>query len=111
MDAPPVLRERDYLPPPAMSKSSNIKQPYAVIALTGVLLFCLGWMLLNTWFALQGKAGNTTTKTLTVSTWGNENETATLHSLLQEFEAQHPGLQVRVRHMPEFYTQSLQMLL
>jgi hypothetical protein len=89
-----------------------------------LLMFLSGaWMFFNTQFSIgemkrffsgaSSPASATPDRrvVLSLSTWGNEGETQTLRRLLQRFEASHPDIRVQLRHMPEFYTQSLQMLI
>jgi multiple sugar transport system substrate-binding protein len=79
--------------------------------LLGVLLLvALGWMGLNTFYAWQKQQRQNGLKTIVLSTWGSEQERAILNPMLRAFEQAHSGVKVQVRHMPEFYTQSLQML-
>jgi multiple sugar transport system substrate-binding protein len=87
--------------------------PFSIMmrTLLGVLLLATSWMVLNTLISKQRKGSTDEAVSLTLSTWGNDSEQATLRTLLKQFEASHPRIQVTVRHMPEFYTQSLQMLL
>jgi ABC-type glycerol-3-phosphate transport system substrate-binding protein len=76
-----------------------------------VLGFVIGgsllWMFWQTWQHAQQQS---TKPSLTLSTWGTPAELQTLKGLIQDFEAQQPQIQVRVRYMPDAYTQGLQLL-
>jgi multiple sugar transport system substrate-binding protein len=45
-----------------------------------------------------------------LSSWGSAQEVSVLKSLLKEFEATHPQVQVELLHIPENYYQKLQLL-
>lgn len=51
-----------------------------------------------------------TATTLTLATWGSQEEMTLLHEQLADFEAQHPDTHVVVRHIPENYLQKLHLL-
>jgi multiple sugar transport system substrate-binding protein len=82
------------------------------------LLFFLGallvssflWMLYQSWHAVLGGVPNGKT-TLTLSAWGTLEELHTLKTQVHAFEEAHPSLKVHIRHMPDLYTQGLQMLI
>gem|GEM_PF-323195 len=89
--------------------------------LLGLMVISIAWMAFNSQFSIgdikrlfSGDASLSASArrvTLTLSTWGNEGETQTLRRLIQNFETSHPDVRVTLRHMPEYYTQSLQMLI
>ncbi len=62
------------------------------------------------WQTWQHAQQQSTKPSLTLSTWGTPAELQTLKGLIQDFEAQQPQIQVRVRYMPDAYTQGLQLL-
>lgn len=49
--------------------------------------------------------------TIKLSAWGSAEETAVLKSLIQQFEKQHPRIQVELLHIPENYFQKLHILI
>lgn len=56
------------------------------------------------------QADKTDSPTLTLATWGSQQEMTLLKAQLQRFEATHPGLKVTLLHIPERYDQKLHLL-
>ncbi len=77
-----------------------------------ITLFSLSllWMAYQSWHAFLGGVPNSET-TLTLSSWGTLDELQTLKTQVHAFEEAHPTLHVKIRYMPDLYTQSLQMLI
>jgi multiple sugar transport system substrate-binding protein len=49
--------------------------------------------------------------TITLSTWGSQQEIDVLKTLLKQFEANNPGVHVRLMHIPENYFQKIHLLI
>ncbi|MBY0405481.1 MAG: sugar ABC transporter substrate-binding protein, partial [Cyanobacteria bacterium] len=62
-------------------------------------------------FPNSSNPGPVTSKHLTFSTWGSAEEIAITKSLIAEFEAQHPDIQVELIHIPDQYYQKLHILI
>lgn len=52
-----------------------------------------------------------TTATLTFSTWGSAQEMAVLKPLLKQFEDAHPGVKIKLLHIPDNYFHKLHILI
>lgn len=48
---------------------------------------------------------------LTLSTWGSSQEIAVLKQLIAKFETKHPGLHIKLLHIPDNYFQKLHLLI
>ncbi len=81
-----------------------------VVLLSMLLIFSLLWMAYQSWHAVLGGVPNGETN-LTLSSWGTLEELKTLTTQVHDFEEAHPTLHVKIRYMPDLYTQSLQMLI
>ncbi len=62
------------------------------------------------WQTSQKEQANASKPLITLSTWGTPAEVQTLKQLLETFQEQYPHIQVRLRYMPDAYTQGLQLL-
>jgi multiple sugar transport system substrate-binding protein len=65
------------------------------------------------YLAIQPTISNTPLKqvTISLSIWGNAEEVATTKQLLQQFETQHPNIQVTLLYTPDQYMSKLQLLM
>jgi multiple sugar transport system substrate-binding protein len=80
---------------------------HGLLALVSLSLL---WMAYQSWHAVLGDVPKDET-TLTLSSWGTLEELQTLKTQVHVFEEAHPTLHVKIRYMPDLYTQSLQMLI
>lgn len=85
-------------------------KPPLLVMLGMLLIFSLLWMAYQSWQAFLGGVPKDQT-TLTLSSWGTLEELHTLKTQVHAFEEAHPTLHVKIRYMPDLYTQSLQMLI